>query len=171
MNVTIRQLKPDDWAILQNVRLTALQSDPNSFGSWYANEAHKTEADWRKQLEFADGAIFGLFDGDTAIGMTGVAVDRNDPSKTRGVLWGSWIHPDYRGKGLSKLLYEARIGWAKAHPTMEILMVSHRAHNTASKFANQKHGFVYKKTESKTWHGDVVEDDLNYELRLDKKSG
>jgi RimJ/RimL family protein N-acetyltransferase len=108
-----------------------------------------------------------LFDDETPIGITGVAVDRDDPSKRTAIFWGSWLKPDYRGRGLSKLMYEKRIEWARAHATVRRIVVSHRASNEASKHANQKHGFIFMRSHEKTWVDGVTEDEVYYELLLD----
>lgn len=72
------------------MRLKALQSDPGVFGSNYQKEAAMTEAEWKSWLQTDDAAIFLVYEDDAApIGMTGIAVDRGDPSKRRAVLWGS----------------------------------------------------------------------------------
>ena len=126
------------------------------------------EADWRGWLTSADGAIFGLFGGGKIIGMTGIAIDRNDPTKKQALLWGSWLEPGFRGKGLSDMMYRARIEWARAHPTCEKIVVSHRASNEASKRANQKHGFVFTHKTPKEWPDGGIEDDIFYELPLKK---
>lgn len=165
MNITIRQLKPDEWMILRSVRLEALQTDPRSFGSNYTKEIEYDEDRWRSWITNPRYAIFVLSDNHRPIGMTGICVDADDPAGKKAILWGSWIHPDFRRQGLSEMLYEARLQWARIHPTIEIIKVSHRAHNIASKFANQKHGFVCTHTETKTWHDGVTEDDVCYELR------
>lgn len=73
--------------------------------------------------------------------MTEVSVNREDPTKKTAILWGSWIEPLLRGKGLSRIIYKSRLIWVINHPTVEKIIVSHRASNLASKYANQKHGF------------------------------
>lgn len=167
MNISIRKLGENDWRLLKEIRLKALKSDPLVFGSNYEYESENTEADWRNRLQSADSAIFMLFAGETPIGMTGVSVFRDDPTDRTAIFWGSWLKPDFRGKGLSKLMYEKRIEWAKAHPTVRRIIVSHRASNIASKYANQKHGFVFTRTHEKVWSDGVKEDEVCYELLLD----
>ncbi len=162
MTITIRQLKPDDWAILKDLRLTALQSDPKVFGGSYADEKDKTDEEWRGQLESEKVATFALFDGDVPIGMTGIAYDRKDPAQKTAILWGSWLKPEYRKRGLSNLMYTARLDWAEARPDIDRVLVGHRASNLASKRANQKHGFAFMCAESRTWHDGITEDDVSY---------
>jgi RimJ/RimL family protein N-acetyltransferase len=100
--------------------------------------------------------------------MTGIVIDKDDRSKRTAVLWGSWLRPDLRGKGLSDLLYGARIEWARRHPTCARIVVSHRVSNLSSKRAIQRHGFRWTHAEEKCWNDGAVENDHYYELVLDK---
>lgn len=162
----IRLLKRNDWALLKEIRLNALKTDPAVFSSNHAKEAKKTDETWKAQLDDENAACFGIFDGHRIIGMTGVAIDREDPSKKTALLWGSWLQPEYRRKGLSKMIYEERIGWARKHPTCEKVIVSHRASNIASKKANQNYDFVLKGKVLRDWPDGLSEEEYNYELIL-----
>lgn len=166
MNVSIRQLTGNDWRKFAQIRLKALEADPLVFGSNYEKESQFTEADWRSRLQANDSAVFMLFAGETPIGITGVSVFRDDPTGKTAMLWGSWLEPDFRRKGLSALMYRTRIDWAKKRPTVERVIVSHRASNIASKYANQKHGFIFTRTHEKIWSDGAAEDEICYELKL-----
>jgi RimJ/RimL family protein N-acetyltransferase len=168
MNYSIRKLEESDWRVYSEVRLRALKTDPHVFGSNHDRESKFTEQEWRSLLENSSSAVFVVFGGEQPVGMTGVAVDRDDPSRKTAILWGSWLEPEVRGRGLSKLLYEARIDWAKNQPGVERMIVSHRESNVASKFANQKFGFVATHTTEKTWNDGVVEREFHYELLLNE---
>ncbi len=96
--------------------MKALQTDPRVFGSNYEKESQMTEADWRSRLQAKDNAVFLVSYTHLAMRMTPVAVDRDDPTKKTGLLWGSWLAPHFRGKGLSELMYQTRIKWAKEQP-------------------------------------------------------
>jgi RimJ/RimL family protein N-acetyltransferase len=164
-DITLRRLIPEDWALLRDIRLRALSADPHVFGSSYAQEKDNDAAVWRERLESPDLAVFGIFDaaGDIA-GMTAIAVAKDDPEKTTAKMWGSWLRPDLRGRGLSVPIYQRRIDWARAHPTIARIIVSHRASNAASMRANQKHGFVRTHEENHLWHDGVEEAHIFYEL-------
>ena len=166
MNISIKQLTENDWREFSQVRLTALQTDPKVFGSNYEKESQKTEAEWRSRLQAKDNAIFLLYENETTIGMTCVSIDRDDPTRKTALLWGSWLAPHFRGKGLSELMYQTRIDWAKAQPTVEKIIVSHRASNLASKYANQKHGFDLTHKTGKVWDDGMTEDEIFYELKI-----
>ncbi len=166
MSITIRRLNEDEWLEFSQIRLKALQTDPKVFGSNYEKESQMTEDEWRSRLQAKDNAIFLIYAGDTPIGMTCVSINWNDPTEKTALLWGSWLAPRFRGKGLSKLMYQTRIEWAKRQPTVEKIIVSHRASNLSSKRANQKHGFVPTHKNEKIWTDGATEDEIFYELKV-----
>ncbi|MDE1153029.1 MAG: GNAT family protein [Micavibrio sp.] len=164
--VELRLFEPDEWPMYKAVRLKALQSDPSVFGSNYGREVVYTDADWRERVENANQGIFGVFHYGDIIGMTGVAVAKDDPSGTTAILWGSWLEKLWRGKGISEKMYQARIGWALAHPAIKRINVAHRQSNIASKQANQKHGFVFTHLAHHTWPDGTDEPEVFYTLLL-----
>ncbi|MGC4057539.1 MAG: GNAT family N-acetyltransferase [Chitinophagaceae bacterium] len=110
-----------------------------------------------------DGACFGLYHSDTLIGITGIVISKENPQAA--FLTQSFICPEQRGKGLSALLYEARIAWAVARG-LSTLVVGHRKDNRVSRSANQRFGFTYAYEEECTW-GDGKSDTLLwYRLEL-----
>lgn len=168
MNFTIRKLTEDDWREFSQIRLKALLTDPKVFGSNYEREKDTPEADWRETLRSEETAVFLICDDETPIGITCISIDRDDPTKKIALLWGSWLVPEFRGKGLSELMYRARIDWAEQQSTVEKITVSHRASNLSSKFANQKHGFKLTHTKEKVWTDDKIEEEFCYELIIKK---
>ncbi len=167
--IQVRLFTPDEWPLYKHIRLLALQTDPQVFGSNYAKESVDPDSRW--QAGVADPAkvgIFGVFDGAALIGMTGTALLRDDPAGETAKLWGSWITPDARGRGISVPMYRARISWAQAHPTVRRIIVSHRQSNAASMYANQKHGFQKTHIEDHLWPDGISEPHVFYELLLDK---
>ena len=166
MNFTIRRLTEENWFELSQIRLKALLSDPQVFGSNYEREKDTPEDDWRNLLRSDENAVFLIYENEKPIGMTCISISRDDATKKTALMWGSWLAPEFRRKGLSELMYNARISWAKEQPTVEKITVSHRASNLSSKFANQKHGFKLTHTKEKVWTDGTTEDDVCYELIL-----
>ncbi len=169
INISIRQINEKDWREFREIRLKALKADPTVFGSSYEREVNKSKQDWKDWVGEKGQAIFFIHDEETPIGMTGIYIPQDTVGKSTSVLWGSWLEPDYRWKGISGLMYEARIEWAKQQSELKRIEVSHRESNLASKHANQKHGFKYTYSESKTWHDGVTEDEVYYELIISAK--
>lgn len=166
MPFSIRKLNEDEWAEFSRIRLKALQTDPEVFASSYQKESQFTEAHWRSRLQDENCAIFVVLEDETPIGITGVSANREDSSGKTAVLWGSWLEPNARGKGLSNLMYRARINWAKSRNAFEKVVVAHRASNLASKYANQKQGFVKTHEEEMIWTNGETDILISYELRL-----
>jgi RimJ/RimL family protein N-acetyltransferase len=168
MEFTIRKLAEEDWEIFSTIRLRALLTDPSVFGSNYDTESKYTETDWRSLLNDGNTAVFAVFEGDEPVGMTGVALDRNDPSGRTALLWGSWLEPRLRNQGLSRLFYDARLAWANEQPGVERIVVSHRRSNVASKIANERFGFVETHSIEKVWSDGLTEKEHFYELVISR---
>ena len=168
MRISLRQINKADWEQFRAIRLKALQTDPKVFGSNYERESKKSTGDWKDWVRAKNQAIFMLFDDTEPIGMTGIYIPQDTVGKSKAVLWGSWLEPEYRRKGLSDLMYKVRIDWAKQQPEIRRIEVSHRESNLASKYANQKHGFKLVEEQEKTWHDGISEKDVIYALNLKK---
>ena len=139
---------------------------PDVFLSSYADQADQPEEYWRETLDQKGKCVFGLFDSDKPIGITAVFTKREDPSGQTGILAMSYIAEPYRRMGLSKLLYEARIGWALKHLPWTKLVVSHREGNEASRRANQAFGFQLDSKKAIKWPDGSEDEEWNYSLDL-----
>ncbi len=72
-----------------------------------------TDMDWRERSTSTQGITFGLFFGTEPVGISTAARGKNQPDATRAHLVGSYIRPEHRRKGFSRLFYDARIAWAR----------------------------------------------------------
>ena len=165
-DISIRALDPDEWRMLRDFRLHALRSAPHAFALSHDACAAWTEGTWRAEISAPTHQIFGLFDGEKLIGITAAFTWRGDPTGQTALLAMSYIEPDYRGRGLSNTLYDARLAWIRSCRRFRVARVSHRASNEASRRANQRHGFVKRGSEPFTWPDGTVEDEVHYELTL-----
>jgi RimJ/RimL family protein N-acetyltransferase len=130
----VRRTEPGDWARLREVRLRALRDAPWAFGSTLEREAALTDEHWRER---AQDAVFVAEDGDRIVGMAGGFV--NGPRLVR--VWGMWIDPAARGRGLAEQLVDAVDAWAFSIGATELeLAVSERA--GAAQAAYARMGFA-----------------------------
>lgn len=164
--IEIRQFKPEEWQTYKAVRLKALESDPRFFSASFDESRGLPDQKWQEDLLSPDIAVFGVFRHGDVIGLTGIAIDRNDPAKETAKLWGSWLEPQWRGKGLSRKIYETRLNWAKARPPVKRVTVSHRKSNAISKRANQRWGFKFTHAADAVWPGGQKETEFFYELLI-----
>jgi RimJ/RimL family protein N-acetyltransferase len=167
-DISIRALDPDEWQMLRAFRLQALKSSLGAFAMSHDECASWTEDAWRAEIAAPAHQIFGLFDRQKLIGITAAFTWRGDPSGRTALLAMSYIEPEYRGRGLSNTLYEARLDWIRRSGRFRKVHVSHRASNQASRRANQRHGFVRTGSAPFTWPDGTTEDEVHYELTLEK---
>jgi GNAT superfamily N-acetyltransferase len=113
----IRRLDETDLEQLLAIRREALDTDPSAFSA-------SPESDLGLDPEFvrtslarrSSEAVFGAFcDGDL-VGMTGVYRERNQKEHHKAVVWGMFVRPSERGKGLGRALLDDAIQFAESLP-------------------------------------------------------
>ncbi len=165
--ISIRPFTIDDAAGLREMRLTALLDEPGVFAARYERSVAQTAEFWQSLAAGDDEhQVFGLFDGDTLIGITAVFKYDGDERGETAVFAMSYIEPAHREGGLSKRLYEARLEWVAARPAFTTVRVSHRRSNEVSRRANQRFGFTLVNVVEAEWPDGTVDDELIYELRV-----
>ncbi|MBK9585825.1 MAG: GNAT family N-acetyltransferase [Alphaproteobacteria bacterium] len=164
--VYLRPLVPDDSDIFRSLRLQALSMHPGFYSGTLVDAQSRPPEEWREMLDGNGKQIFGLFDGETLIGITAVFTCRDDPSGRTGVFAMSFIEPAYRGKGYADLYYKARIDFGMKHLPWTRLSVSHRADNEPSKRAILRHGFTLIGQVEKDWPDGQRMEELMYEMDL-----
>jgi RimJ/RimL family protein N-acetyltransferase len=164
--ITIRALEPSEWECFRDFRLDSLKAAPGVFATSYDQAAAWSPEDWQAEVKGEDHQVFGLFDGNRLVGITAAFTYRGDATGQTALLAMSFISPSHRGRGLSRLFYDARLAWIRARPQFRRVLVSHRESNEASRRANQRHGFVHTKKVPHTWPDVETEDEVFYELEF-----
>lgn len=162
----IRALEPEDWEAFRDLRLIALETDPTMFGSTYERESAFDEATWRDRVSRRGKEMFGLYDGDNMIGLTGIITDPELDGGNTAMLVASFLLPKYRGLGLSTMFFEARFAWAKRYPNINKIVASVRATNNPSQRAVERNGFKEVARISRIWPDGTAGDQVDYVLRL-----
>ena len=160
----IRPFAAAEAITYKSIRLEALLAEPGMFGNSYAMEASFEESHWSERVNNHRGCCFGLYYAGELIGVTSIIMNSIDRPQDA-YMTQSYIRQAHRGKGLSRLLYDARLEWARSHGVKRLL-IGHRASNIVSKAANQHYGFVYSHSEPRIWPDGTAEDMLYYELVL-----
>ncbi len=161
----VRPLIASDWQDYKRLRLEALQLHAANFGASYLEEASLSDENWREMMSGPGFQRFGLYSDDRQmVGIGGVVTDRNDGRSA--ILVAGYIRQEYRGKGYSRLLYEARIQWAIDCGQYNRIIVGHHEGNEASRRANQAFGFEYIGAEEKSFGDGSRAIEHQYEVRL-----
>lgn len=164
--IAIRALEPGEWELFRDFRLAALKAAPGVYGTSHDEAVRRSEAQWRSTVRGPSNQSFGLFDGETLIGITSVFAWDQDPSGETAILASSFILEAYRGRGLSRRLYEARLEWIGKQAQFRRAVVGHRESNAASRRANQHFGFRPFHHAPHTWHDGATEDEIFYEMKI-----
>ncbi len=163
----IRCLTSEDWQIWKSFRLAALKDSPQSFASSYEEEVNWSDLDFQEGLN--NNAIFGAFMESKLIGSAGFYRLTLGKANHKGVIWGIYTHPDYRGRGVASAL----IGEIKIHASHLGLIQLHLTSilvNVASLKLYQKLGFKIYGTEARSLRmNDVFFDEHLMVLDLTKK--
>ena len=114
----VRRVGPGDWALVRELRLTALEDAPDFFWATYEDEVTKDERWWRDFVAF--GTWFVAHEDEGPAGLAAAIPDDEsgdgvDKSSQR--VWGlisMWVAPAARGKGVGRALVDEVIAWARA---------------------------------------------------------
>jgi carbamoylphosphate synthase large subunit/RimJ/RimL family protein N-acetyltransferase len=139
--IAVRQLTVEEWSLFRQIYLTILQTNPEAFGESPTASATWGEEVWRERLRTS--AVFALFDKDCPVGLSAIGPHREDIMGKSAFLYYSFVLPEYRRRGLSRLLYAARVDWAKAQGRFEKLVIDHRKGNEAARAMILAQGFSF----------------------------
>ena len=140
--IEIIQLTPDDWQAYRALRLEALQTEPQAFGSTYASSVQQPEAFWRGRLEesAAGEKSWLLFArrGDPLVGMIG-AYASDDPALVDVI--SMYVQPAHRGQGISKQLMSAILNILQQRGQFERARLEVNTEQTAAQKLYTSFGF------------------------------
>ena len=136
--VELRLLRPADARLYREIRLEALQSSPEAFGSTFEQEATQSLAQFEDTLAKAD--VFGAFAEAGLLGMAGYRTQAGTKRAHKGLLWGMYVRPHARGTGLAKRLVEAVLDHARER--VELIQLAVVSENAVAQRLYRRCGFV-----------------------------
>lgn len=132
----MRRIGPDDWIDWRDLRLAALLDAPAAFGSTYASQRARSEAEWRDRLDPANGvALIASVDGQAAGMAAGYLVE---PGVVE--LISMWVDPAARGRGAGDALVAEVLRWAAEQAAGEVRLWVTRGNDAAERLY-ARHGF------------------------------
>lgn len=106
----IRRASGDDWVQVREIRLRALSSDPQAFGSTWETESTFDEGLWRERID--EAAWFLALHDDTPVGIVATRHEEDSPAHER-ELQAMWVAPAVRHTGIAQALTDAVLQWAR----------------------------------------------------------
>jgi predicted adenylyl cyclase CyaB len=141
--VNVRRLQPDDAPAHRALMLEAFAGHPEAFTSTADERAALPLAWWQARL--APGsreALFGAFVGDRLAGTVGLALEPRARTRHKALLFGMYVAPAYRARGLGGRLVDAALQHARATPGVELVQLTVTDRNVAALELYRSRGFV-----------------------------
>lgn len=140
--ITLRQLTKDDVADFRRVRLMGLQESPAAFGASHAQEEKIPVEELAKRLDgTADRWIIGAFEKNL-VGVLGFIRDSGEKSRHKGIIWGMYVVPSFRGQGAGRALVEEALARIDALPGLRSVRLSVVTSNQVALRLYEKLGFI-----------------------------
>ena len=116
----IGQLGPGEWERVRGVRLRALAEAPDAFGTTLAQDEARAPDEWRERLADPCAATFvATADGEDVGLVTGRPYEGYDRAAG---LFGMWVAPTHRDRGIAGALVDAVVAWARANAFERVLL-------------------------------------------------
>jgi Acetyltransferases, including N-acetylases of ribosomal proteins len=143
MDIIIRKLQPHESTVYREVRLACLKNAPQFFGSTYEEEILNPKFFFETYIETdsPDHVMFGAFDGERLIGITGFNRMARMRASHRGELVQVYVEPGYRGQNVGETLLRHVLDYAFTQEGLEQVQLSVIASNKTAIKLYEKLGF------------------------------
>lgn len=142
----IRPLVPDDADDFYRLRGHALKTDPEAFQTtleeFQQTSRPEIEKRFRGTLADPKAFILGAFADDKMVGMMGLQQYSRSRIQHKGFIWGVYIAPDYRQRGLGGEILDFALRMARGMAGLEQVQVTYVANNDAAGQLYQSRRFV-----------------------------
>ena len=109
--ITVRPLRTSDAADYRAIRLSALRTAPEAFGSVHAVEAARPIERHAERL--ASSLVLGAYEGERIVGMVGLKRETGPKDAHKGFLWGFHVEPGNQRRGVGATLLSALLRAAR----------------------------------------------------------
>ncbi|MCW2480400.1 GNAT family N-acetyltransferase [Candidatus Symbiopectobacterium sp. NZEC135] len=135
---SIRRLRTSDGLAFKQLRLESLLNHPDAYQASWEEESQESDAWFGARIR--QNVIFGAFTSEAhLIGLCCYTRPQMLKSAHKGIVWGMYVTPAYRGKGISLQLLNHTISHARSRA--HILLLSVTSSNLAAYRLYQKAGF------------------------------
>ena len=142
----IRHLCEEHTQALKAIRVQAARESPAAIYPTATEESDKSLREFREKL--ANGTyqiVLGAFEDGQLVGITGLKRERLEKLSHTAVLWGVYVLPDYRGRGIARRLVAAAVAVARTIPEVYQVKLCVCMGNQAARHVYEAEGF--------TWYG------------------
>lgn len=147
--INIQRIPPSQWKEYKKLRLQALKNNPQAFSSPYNKEKTYSDKEWQQKLKDVgngtDWILFAKNSNDKLIGMIGGYRDNNGMKNHSAEIWGVYVDPKMRGKGVAKLLIAGILNEFKNDQDINSVVLGVNADQISAKKLYESFGFITKR--------------------------
>jgi ribosomal protein S18 acetylase RimI-like enzyme len=141
-DVRIRLLTPDDAEAYFRLRGEALADAPLSFTAAPGDDFVSSPGELRKRLATQpDSVIVGAF-ADSLIGAVGLVRESREKTRHKANLWGMYVSPSFRGRGVGGRLLDAAVEHARSIEGVTTVALAVSTAAEAARRMYESRGFV-----------------------------
>lgn len=160
----IRKMVKADAEAYRELRLKALQTNPEAFGSSYVESVKQPLEFFRNRISEpdSDNVIYVAEEDDKLIGMIGFLRYERIKMKHRADIWGVYVDVPARGKGVARQLMQHIIDHARQIKGLRQILLGVVTSNTRALRLYESFGFVIWGTEPESIYVNGVYYDEHY---------
>ncbi|HEY5755891.1 MAG TPA: N-acetyltransferase [Steroidobacter sp.] len=130
----LRSLTEADAEAFQRLRLEGLRDAPEAFAADFEVSAALSLDQFAATLRAVDGnVVIGAFAGRDLVGIGGFYCNREIKLRHKGTIWGVYITPAYRGRGVARRLIERLVEHAAGDPQIQQINITVTAVNARAR--------------------------------------
>lgn len=157
--VTIRMLTGSDAPAYRELRLQALQTNPESYLATFASENKRSVESFASEIRYSFSppvfGYYGIFQNETLVGYAQLEKSYMDKQQHVCFLYNLYVAPAHRGKGYATGLFQFLLRQVQEKTQLERIFLSCNRKNTAAQALYKKLGFTLYgvKEKSVKWQG------------------
>jgi ribosomal protein S18 acetylase RimI-like enzyme len=142
-HVNIQILEKGDAGDLWALRKESLFTDPHSFSASEEDDAFQNMSHVEALLsdDCLPVKIFGARENQELVGMIGLQLEKKIKHRHRIQLWGMYVRPPYRRRGIANQLIEVVIHHARQMNHAEFVCLTVTSQSTSAQSLYARHGF------------------------------
>jgi GNAT superfamily N-acetyltransferase len=133
-DVGIRLATRGEWERVRELRLRSLGDAPDAFGSTLDRERRLGEAGWIDWIEGWEGATNVMFVAERDDRWIGMALGSRTGEEPEAHLYGMWVDPAWRGRGIGARLVDRVLGWARSWGAGSVILAVTETNEDAAAF-------------------------------------
>ena len=142
---TIERLAPDHVREYRALMLGAYAAHPDAFVASVDERAAEPLSFWEARLDPSPDAreqVLGAFLGTRLVGVAGVSFELRPKRRHRSSLFGMFVEPDARRRGVASQLVDAALHVAGQREGCLVMQVTLLGPNGAARALYERHGFL-----------------------------